>query len=202
MAARIGVRRREHLKPAPGRIAVPRSLAVISLVAGVLLLGVAATKAADLIKDSWRKKIEVARLETEVRIGTALLDLERDMPPRPIPGPRSASSGRTKPWTREDRASAAFELEKSGLDLEEAGDPGRPRETSSTLPWSAAAISSVKDSKSGRSPPGRLALKESASNGKSRSGWTGPPSEERPGRIQEVDRASGPVRSRTSKEPS
>ena len=53
-------RRREHLRPAPGRVAVPRSVAVIGLAAGVLLLGVAATKAADLIKDSWRKRIEAA----------------------------------------------------------------------------------------------------------------------------------------------
>ena len=90
-------RRREHLKPAPGRIAVPRSLAVISLVAGVLLLGVAATKAADLIKDSWRKKIEVARLETEVKIKTALLDLKKTGSARPKTGSTSASSAKTSP---------------------------------------------------------------------------------------------------------
>ena len=71
-------RRREHLKPAPGRIAVPRSVAALSVAAGILLLGVAATKAADLIKDSWRKKIEVARLETEVKIKRAFLELKKD----------------------------------------------------------------------------------------------------------------------------
>lgn len=70
-------RRREHLKPAPGRIAVPRSVAVLGLAAGILLLGMAATKAADLIKDSWRKKIEVARLETDVKIKRAFLELKK-----------------------------------------------------------------------------------------------------------------------------
>ena len=120
-------RRREHLKPAPGRIAVPRSVAVLSLVAGVLLLGVAATKAADLIKDSWRKKIEVARLETEVKIETALPGpQEGQVPPRPRPGSRWALSARTKPWTSKmDRRRAAFELEKARLDLEEVRASGR-----------------------------------------------------------------------------
>ena len=123
-------RRREHLKPAPGRIAVPRSVAVISLVAGVLLLGVAATKAADLIKDSWRKKIEVARLETEVRIGTALLDLKKGHAAQAetrfslglISEEEAVDSKRTVAW-------AAFELEKARLDLEEVrGSGDAPRD--------------------------------------------------------------------------
>jgi len=70
-------RRRDRLKPAPGRIAIPRSVAALGLAAGVLLLGVAATKAADLIKDSWRKKIEVARLETDVKIKRAFLEFSQ-----------------------------------------------------------------------------------------------------------------------------
>ena len=118
-------RRREHLKPAPGRIAVPRSVAVLSLAAGVLLLGVAATKAADLIKDSWRKKIEIARLETEVKIKTALLDLMKD---RSAQADNRSSLG----LVGEDEAldaksgaeSAAADLEKSVLDLEEAKESG------------------------------------------------------------------------------
>ena len=57
-------RRTDRLKPAAGKVAVPRRWSPSALAAGVLLMGVAATKAADLIKDSWRKKIEVARLET------------------------------------------------------------------------------------------------------------------------------------------
>jgi outer membrane protein TolC len=123
-------RRREHLKPAPGRIAVPRSVAMISLAAGVLLLGVAATKAADLIKDSWRKKIEVARLETEVKIKTAFLGLKKD---RSAQAENRFSLG----LISEDEAlvaklgaeRAAADLEKSALDLEEVKASGQaPRD--------------------------------------------------------------------------
>ncbi len=123
-------RSRELLKPAPGRIAVPRSVAVLSLAAGVLLLGVAATKAADLIKDSWRKKIEVARLETEVRIGTALLELKKGHAAQAetrfslglISEEEAVDSKRTTAW-------AEFELEKTRLDLEEVRGSGEaPRD--------------------------------------------------------------------------
>jgi len=118
-------RRRELLKPAPGRIAVPRSVAVLSIAAGVLLLGVAATKAADLIKDSWRKRIEIARLETEVKIKTALLALMKD---RSAQADNRSSLG----LVGEDEAldaksgaeSASAALEKSVLDLEEARESG------------------------------------------------------------------------------
>jgi len=70
-------RRKDRLKTAPGRIAVPRGVVALSLAASVLLMGVAATKAADLIKDSWRKKIEVARLETEVKIKKAFMEFKQ-----------------------------------------------------------------------------------------------------------------------------
>ncbi len=51
-------RRTSRLKPAAGRVAVPRWVVAFSLVAGVLLMGVAAIKASDSIKGAWRKKIE------------------------------------------------------------------------------------------------------------------------------------------------
>jgi len=70
-------RRRDRLKPAARKVAVPRSVVAISLAAGILLMGVAATKAADLIKDSWRKKIEVARLETEVKIKKTFMEFKQ-----------------------------------------------------------------------------------------------------------------------------
>ena len=76
-------RRKDRLKPAAGKVAVPRYVVALSLAAGVLLMGVAATKAADLIKDSWRKKIEVARLETEVKIKSGLLDLQEGAAAKP-----------------------------------------------------------------------------------------------------------------------
>jgi hypothetical protein len=123
-------RRREHLKPAPGRIAVPRPVFVLGLAAGVLLLGVAATKAADIIKDSWRKKIEIARLETEVKIKTAFLGLKKD---------RAAQAGNkySLGLVAEDEAlaeklgaeRAAADLERSSLDLEEVKVSGQaPRD--------------------------------------------------------------------------
>jgi hypothetical protein len=118
-------RRKDRLKPAPGRIAVPRSVAALSLVAGVLLLGVAATKAADLIKDSWRKKIEVARLETEVKIKRALLDLKKGYAARAenrlsaglISDEEALDSRRSTAW-------AAADLERTLLDLEETRRSG------------------------------------------------------------------------------
>ena len=118
-------RRRDRLKPARGRIAVPRGVVALSLAAGVLLLGVAATKAADLIKDSWRKKIEVARLETEVKIKTAFLELKKE---RADEANKRFSLG----LVAEDEAltaklgveRSASDLERSVLDLEEVNVSG------------------------------------------------------------------------------
>jgi hypothetical protein len=41
-------------------------MVAIAGVVGILMTGVAVTKAADYIKDSWRKKIEMARIETDI----------------------------------------------------------------------------------------------------------------------------------------
>ncbi|HOW84837.1 MAG TPA: hypothetical protein P5119_05735 [Candidatus Aminicenantes bacterium] len=114
-------RRGSRLKPAPGRIAVPRTVVGLSLAAGVLLLGVAATKAADLIKDSWRRKIEVARLETEVKIKRAFLAFTRDAAAK-------AEDRFSLGLVDEDECLAskraadrtAIEVRRAGLDLEEA----------------------------------------------------------------------------------
>ena len=123
-------RRREHLKPAPGRIAVPRSVAALSVAAGILLLGVAATKAADLIKDSWRKKIEVARLETEVKIKRAFLELKKDRATQAEGRFSIGLIGEDESLVAKlgaDRAAA--DLEKSVLDLAEATASGEaPRD--------------------------------------------------------------------------
>jgi hypothetical protein len=70
-------RRLSRMRPAR-KVAVPRQAFVLAIVAGVLLSGVAATKAADLIKDSWRRKIELAKAETEVRLQKASAELKRD----------------------------------------------------------------------------------------------------------------------------
>ena len=71
-------RRTNRLKPSAGKVAVPRRMVVATLLVGVLLTGVAVIKAAEYIKDSWRKKIEVARVETEVKLRKARLEFTRE----------------------------------------------------------------------------------------------------------------------------
>ncbi len=71
------LRRRAGLRPAHRRIAVPRPVAVAVVLAGIVLAGVAAIKAADLVQDSWRRRIEVARAETEVRLEAAGLQSQQ-----------------------------------------------------------------------------------------------------------------------------
>lgn len=71
-------RRAGRLRPAAGKVAVPRGVVAASLVAGVLLTGVAVSKAADSIRDAWRKKIEMARVETEFKLkGLQLASLQK-----------------------------------------------------------------------------------------------------------------------------
>ncbi len=74
-------RRMERLR-ASGKVVVPRRLVATSLMAGVLLSGVAAIKAADYFKDSWRKRIEVARATTEVELKEARLASFREQAAR------------------------------------------------------------------------------------------------------------------------
>jgi hypothetical protein len=54
-------------------------MVTIGVMVGILMTGVAITKAADYIKDSWRKKIEIARVETDVELKKVHLDSIRDM---------------------------------------------------------------------------------------------------------------------------
>ena len=61
-------RRTNRLAPRAGKVVVPRRVVALTLVVGVLMTGVAVSKAADYLKDSWRKKIEIARVETEVKM--------------------------------------------------------------------------------------------------------------------------------------
>lgn len=123
-------RRRDRLKPAAGKIAVPRGVVALSLAAGVLLMGVAATKAADLIKDSWRKKIEVARLETEVKIKKAAMEFKQL---RASQAEEKFSVGLVAEdgvhGSKLAAGRAEFDLEKSLLDLAEASASGEaPRD--------------------------------------------------------------------------
>jgi hypothetical protein len=118
-------RRISRLKPAPGKVAVPRYVVALGLAAGVLLLGVAATKAADLIKDSWRKKIEVARLETEVKIKTAFLELKKEWSAQ-IENKRALGliSNEETLTSKSASQEAAAELDRAIIDLEEVKASG------------------------------------------------------------------------------
>lgn len=117
--------RMSRLRPSAGKVAVPRWVVAFSLAAGVLLMGVAAIKAADSIKGAWRKKIEIARLETDVKLKRAFLEFKRE----------SASKAETQAslgLIREDEYSAmklatersALDLERSLLDLDEVKASG------------------------------------------------------------------------------
>jgi len=70
-------RRKQLLGPVRPKIAIPRRVAVMFLVAGLFMSGVTAIKAAEYFKDSWRKKIEIARVETDVRLKEALRESAR-----------------------------------------------------------------------------------------------------------------------------
>jgi multidrug resistance efflux pump len=72
-------RRANRLKTSIGKIAVSRRMVAIATTIGILMTGVAVTKAADYIKESWQKKIEMARVETEVELKKFQLESIREM---------------------------------------------------------------------------------------------------------------------------
>jgi hypothetical protein len=74
-------RRLDRMKPS-GKITIPRPVAVITAMMAVLMTGVAAIKAAEYIKDSWQKKIELARAETEVELNKARRESLRELAAR------------------------------------------------------------------------------------------------------------------------
>ncbi|MGB8959003.1 MAG: hypothetical protein WCC00_08350 [Candidatus Aminicenantales bacterium] len=118
-------RRMSRLKPAAGKVAVPRWAVAFSLAAGVLLMGVAAIKAADSIKGAWRKKIEVARLETDVKLKSAFLEFKKELTAK---AETQASVGLIREdkylWMTTGAERAALDLERARLDLEEVKDSG------------------------------------------------------------------------------
>lgn len=75
-------RRTNRLKSPSGKIAIPRRMVMITCMVGILMTGVAMIKAAEYIKDSWRKKIEIARAETDVKLKMAHLESTREMESR------------------------------------------------------------------------------------------------------------------------
>ena len=72
-------RRKTRMKSIPGKIAVPRKLAAIAILVGALTAGVSVVKATEYFKDAWRKRIEIARIETDVKLKTTHLESTIEM---------------------------------------------------------------------------------------------------------------------------
>jgi multidrug resistance efflux pump len=104
-------RRLDRMTPS-GKITIPRPVAVITAMVAVLMTGVAAIKAADYIKDSWRKKIELARAETEVELNRARLESVREL------AGRTEELFSNRMVQQEEYLSVTLGVEKAGLALE------------------------------------------------------------------------------------
>jgi len=75
-------RRLNRLPPAPAKITISRRSAAIAALVGVVLAGASAFGTAAYLKDSWRKKIEIARTETEVKLCSSRLAAAREIAAR------------------------------------------------------------------------------------------------------------------------
>lgn len=105
-------RRTNRLKPSSGKVAVSRRMVAVALLVGVLTTGVAVIKAAEYIKDSWRKGLEIARVGTEVQLKKAHLESTREMAAR---AENLASVGAIR---EEESQALKLGVEKATLDLE------------------------------------------------------------------------------------
>ena len=75
-------RRLNRLSSAPAKIAVSRRSAAIVVLVGAILAGASVFGTAAYLKDSWRKKIEIARIETEVKLSASRLAAAREIAAR------------------------------------------------------------------------------------------------------------------------
>lgn len=119
-------RRLERMKSS-GRIALPRRVVATALMAGILMTGVAVIKAADYLKDSWRKKIELARAETEVELKKARLESFQELAARAEKLFASGMMGEEESlMTKFGAEKARWDLERSLLNLDEVKASGVP----------------------------------------------------------------------------
>lgn len=119
-------RRLDRMKSS-GRIAIPRWIAATALMAGILMTGVAAIKAADYLKDSWRKKIELARAETEVELTRARLESFQELAARSEKLFSGGLIGEEENLTAKSAAERAQrDLERSLLNRDEVEASGFP----------------------------------------------------------------------------
>ncbi len=75
-------RRTNRLKSSSGNISISRRMVATACIVGTLMTGVTMIKAAEYIKDSWSKKIEIARVETEIKLKKAHLESTREIESR------------------------------------------------------------------------------------------------------------------------
>ncbi|MCX6559199.1 MAG: hypothetical protein NTZ26_01670 [Candidatus Aminicenantes bacterium] len=120
-------RRTRLSRPARGRIAVPRGMAAVVLAVAFLTTGVTVIKASEMIKDSWRKKIEIARAETDVRLAEsrlAVLQAEAAQTGRQVKiGLVGIDEGKT---TALQAAEAELGVKRSRVSLDEVKATGEP----------------------------------------------------------------------------
>jgi len=72
-------RRTNRLKSSPEKVAISRRMVAVSLMVGTFMTGVAMIKATEVIRDSWKKKIEIARIETEAKLKEVRLGSIREI---------------------------------------------------------------------------------------------------------------------------
>lgn len=72
-------RRTNRLKSSPKKVSMSRRMLAVSLIVGTFMTGVAMIKATEVIRDSWKKKIEIARIETEVKLKEVRLGSIREI---------------------------------------------------------------------------------------------------------------------------
>jgi hypothetical protein len=107
-------RRTNRLKSSSGKISFSRRIVAIAGIVGTLMAGVTVIKAAEYIKDSWQKKIEIARVETEVKLKKAHLESTREIESR---AKMRFSNGLIR---EEEYRVIKLAAEKAGLDLKKS----------------------------------------------------------------------------------
>ena len=119
-------RRTNRLKSPSRKITISRKAVAAVCMLSVLMTGVAVIKASEIIKDSWRKKIEIARVETDVELKKAHLESTREMASQ-VKIRVSNGLVRKEEYLVIKTASeqAELELEKSLLDLDEVKTSGK-----------------------------------------------------------------------------
>ena len=119
-------RRADRLKSSPERVSLSRRMVAVSLMIGIFMTGVAMIKATEVIRDSWRKKIEIARIETEVKLKEAHLESTKEIVSRiEIQFKNGLLTEEEYQVRQVALENARLDLQKSQLNLEEVKASGK-----------------------------------------------------------------------------